>query len=137
MKRTYLKRFSALLIIALLLLWLNNYLSYSRRIGNTRFYLLETMAISNEGEPLAGLYYSPTDVSGYKSVEMSGFPMTILWNDKYLISKIFDGNSPNIDSYVVINRDSVCDSDGSCRKKNGSRLQTLFTANKIAGICIE
>lgn len=36
-----------------------------------------------------------------------GFPLIILWNDKYLISKNYDGNHPIIIKYVVINLDSI------------------------------
>lgn len=76
------------IVIGLLALVVINYsLSYSRRIGNTHFYLVETMALSEKGESLAGLY--------------------ILWNDKYLISKNYDGNHPIIIKYVVINLDSI------------------------------
>ena len=33
--------------------------------------------------------------------------MTILWNDRYIISKNFDGNKPEIVEYVIINIDSI------------------------------
>lgn len=36
-----------------------------------------------------------------------GFPLIILWNDKYLISKNYEGNHPIIIKYVVINLDSI------------------------------
>lgn len=94
--------------IGLLLLLVNHFdWSYSRRIGNTRFYLVETMVDSNDGKPLAGLYYKPTDISGYNGENTPGFPMTILWNDRYIISKNFDGNKPEIVEYVIINIDSI------------------------------
>lgn len=113
MKRINYKYCVALPVVILLLLWVNDVLSYSRRIGNTRFYLVETMANSKEGKPLAGLYYKVTgDSGGYKGVEMSGYPKMILWNDKYIISKNYDGNNENIIGYVVINQNSVNTTNG-------------------------
>ena len=96
-----------LIIVGSLLLFLNHYLSYSRRIGNTRFYLVKTMVDSKEGKPLAGLYYKPIAISGYSGENTPGFPMIIYWNDRYLISKNFDGNNPKIVEYVIINLDSI------------------------------
>ena len=98
-------------VLFLLLLLLNHYMSYSMRIGDTNFYLVETMAMSEEGDPLLGLYHKDIN-DGYKGVEMSGFPKIILWNEKYLISKNYDGNVPTITSYVIICQDSVNISDG-------------------------
>ena len=89
------------------LLILNHYFSYSRRIGNTRFYLVETMVDSTDGKPLAGLYYKPSAVSGYNGENTPGFPKSILWNDHYIISKNFDGKNPVIVEYVIINMDSI------------------------------
>ena len=86
-------------------------MSYSMRIGNTRFFLVETIAISRNGNPLLGLYYKDM-FGGYRGVEMSGFPKIILWNDKYLISKNHNGLDSTISSYVIINQDSVNTSDG-------------------------
>lgn len=106
----FLRKYLVLILIFIgsLLIFLNHYIfSYSRRIGNTRFYLVETMAFSNNGEPLADLYYQPIATSGYCGVETYGFPKTIYWNDQYLISKNYDGNSPEIVEYVIINLDSI------------------------------
>lgn len=89
------------------IVWLNNYSSYSRQIGNTPFYLVETMAISKEGKPLAGLYYKPNKTSSYYGEFTPGFPMYILWNEQFLISKNFDGNNPKIIKYVIISLDSL------------------------------
>ena len=36
-----------------------------------------------------------------------GFPKIIYWNDKFVISKNFDGNNPEIVEYVIINLDSI------------------------------
>ena len=90
MKKNTRKYLVTLPLFILLLLWFNDLSSYSRRIGNTGFYLVETMA-----------------------VEMPGFPKAILWNDKYLISKNYDGNSLKFSSYVIINLNSVNASDGN------------------------
>ena len=96
------------IVIGLLALVVINYsLSYSRRIGNTHFYLVETMALSEKGESLAGLYYRSDSTTGYIGEMTPGFPLIILWNDKYLISKNYDGNHPIIIKYVVINLDSI------------------------------
>lgn len=65
------------------------------------------MAISNDGKPLAGLFYMPTDFSAYCGENTPGYPKFILWNDKYLVSKNFDGNKPEIVEYVIINLDSI------------------------------
>ena len=104
-----------ILIIIGSLLILNHFCSYSRRIGNTRFYLVETQVDSNEGEPLAGLYYKPVAVSAFIGENTPGFPMTILWNDHYIISKNFDGNNPEIVEYVIINIDSINSDFGEMR----------------------
>ena len=111
MKKITFKHFVVLLLIILFLLWGNDYLSYRRRIGNTGFYFVETMAMSKDGKALAGLYYKTP--FGYKGVEMPGFPRTVLWNDKYLISKNYDGNNSAFFCYVIINQDSVNASDGN------------------------
>ena len=96
-----------LVFIGSILLFLNYYFSYSRRIGNTRFYLVETMVDSKNGKPLAGLYYKPIATSGFCGESTPGFPMIIYWNDRFVISKNFDGNSPEIIEYVIINLDSI------------------------------
>ena len=97
-----------LLFIGSLLLFLNHYyFSYSRRIGNTRFYLVETMVDSKTGKPLAGLYYKPIATSGFCGENTPGFPKIIYWNDKFVISKNFDGNNHEIVEYVIINLDSI------------------------------
>lgn len=97
-----------LIFIGFLLLFLNHYyFSYSRRIGNTRFYLVETMVDSKTGKPLAGLYYKPIATSGFCGENTPGFPKIIYWNDKFVISKNFDGNNHEIVEYVIINLDSI------------------------------
>ena len=97
-----------LIFIGFLLLFLNHYyFSYSRRIGNTRFYLVETMVDSKAGKPLAGLYYKPIATSGFCGENTPGFPKIIYWNDKFVISKNFDGNNHEIVEYVIINLDSI------------------------------
>lgn len=111
MKKNTRKYLVTLPLFILLLLWFNDLSSYSRRIGNTGFYFVETMAMSKDGKPLADLYYkTPFE---YKGVEMPEFPKAILWNDKYLISKNYDGNSLKFSSYVIINLNSVNASDGN------------------------
>lgn len=90
------------------LLFLNHYyFSYSRRIGNTRFYLVETMVDSKDGKPLAALYYKPIATSGFCGENTPGFPMIIYWNERFVISKNFDGSNPKIVEYVIINLDSI------------------------------
>ena len=97
-----------LIFIGTLLLFLNHYyFSYSRRIGNTRFYLVETMVDSKTCKPLAGLYYKPIATSGFCGENTPGFPKIIYWNDKFVISKNFDGNNHEIVEYVIINLDSI------------------------------
>lgn len=97
-----------LVFIGSILLFLNHYyFSYSRRIGNTRFYLVETMEDSKDGKPLAGLYYKPIATSGFCGENTPGFPKIIHWNDRFVISKNFDGNNPEIVEYVIINLDSI------------------------------
>lgn len=111
MKKKY--GYLVILVFALCLLVINHYCwSYRRRIGDTRFYLVETMANSKVGKPLAGLYYMPTDNSMYSGEYTPGFPKIILWNDRYIISKNFDGNNPEIVEYVVINLDSINSDSG-------------------------
>ena len=103
-----LNKWLILIFIGTLLLFLNHYyFSYSRRIGNTRFYLVETMVDSKAGKPLAGLYYKPIATSGFCGENTPGFPKIIYWNDKFVISKNFDGNNHEIVEYVIINLDSI------------------------------
>ena len=106
MKKIITKVLIILSVFIFLLLLFNHYMSYSMRIGNTRFYLIETMAMSKEGRPLLGLYYKDI-LGGYKGVGLNGFPKIILWNDKLLISKNYDGNDSPITSYAIIIKDSV------------------------------
>ncbi len=114
MKKTKTKRYIIALIMLVFIIFtlLNHYMSYSMRIGDTRFFLLETMAMSKDGKPLLGLYCEVMG-GGYKGVEMRGFPRHILWNEDYLISKNYDGNDTTITNYVVINQDSVNLTDGN------------------------
>lgn len=100
-----------LLVLFLFLLLLNHYMSYSMKIGNTSFYLVETMATSDDGKTLLALCHKDIN-GGYKGIEMSGFPKNILWNDKYLISKNYDGNTPIIINYVIIKLNNINVSDG-------------------------
>lgn len=107
-KMKLLYKWLILIFIGSLLLLLNHHcFSYSRRIGDTRFYLVETMIDSKKGRPLVGLYYKPIATSGYCGENTPGFPKIIYWNDKYVISKNFDGNNPEIVEYVIINLDSI------------------------------
>ena len=110
MKKKKFKCFIILLILFIFLLLLNHYMSYDMRIGDTRFYLVETMSTSEDGRSLLGLYHKDM-YGGYKGVEMNGFPRIILWNDEYLISKNYDGRNTTINSYVIICQDSINESD--------------------------
>ena len=67
------------------------------------------MAIPKEGnDRLVELCYkSDRESGGFSGVSMPGYPKTILWNDKYIISKNYDGYNEDIISYVVINQNSV------------------------------
>ncbi len=105
-------KYLAIILVVVFLLWLNDILSYSRRIGDTNFYLMETMSISKDGKTLNGLYYKPNGESGYRGEMTPGFPKEILWNNKYLIAKNFNGNDQKITCYVVIPLDSVDASKG-------------------------
>lgn len=107
MKKLRIKYLLLSIVAFLLFFWIHEKLSYSRRIGDTRFYLVESMAISKEGKPLIGLYYQPETISAYCGEYTPGFPRVILWNDKYLISKNYDGNTPDNIKYIVINMDSI------------------------------
>ena len=100
-------KYLILIFIGSLSLFLNYYFSYSKRIGNTRFYLVETIVDSKDGKPLAGLYYKPIATSGYCGESTPGFPKIIYWNDRFIISKNFDGHNPEIVEYVIINLDSI------------------------------
>ena len=65
MKKKYIYLIIIVPIFVFLLLWLNDMLSYSRRIGDTILYLVETFSNSKKGTPLAGLFYKRTDGLGY------------------------------------------------------------------------
>ena len=71
-----------------------------KRIGNTNFYLIESYAISKDGHPLACLYYKYDNA--YEGVRMSGFPLYIMWNEDYIITKNYDGKKNKIISYNII-----------------------------------
>lgn len=88
------------------------YCSYSRRIGQTRFYLVRTHAISKEGKSLAGLFYKPVDTNVYQGENLHGFPKQILWNEKYIISKNIDAANPYKTIYIIVNMDSIEQSTG-------------------------
>ena len=45
--------------------------------------------------------------TGYCGENTPGFPKIIYWNDRYVISKNFDGNNSEIVEYVIINLDSI------------------------------
>ena len=116
-----------LIFIGTLLLFLNHYyFSYSRRIGNTRFYLVETMVDSKAGKPLAGLYYKPIATSGFCGENTPGFPKIIYWNDKFVISKNFDGNNHEIVEYVIINLDSIDPNNGEMKDINRFRNEEEY-----------
>ena len=116
-----------LIFIGTLLLFLNHYyFSYSRRIGNTRFYLVETMVDSKTGKPLAGLYYKPIATSGFCGENTPGFPKIIYWNDKFVISKNFDGNNHEIVEYVIINLDSIEPNYGEMNDIHRSRNEEEY-----------
>lgn len=126
MKKGKYKYFIILSIVIIALSVLNHYMSYSMRIGNTRFFLVETMANSNDGEPLLGLYCKVQD-GGYKGVDMCGFPKIVLWNDKYVISKNHNGKDTTIISYVIINQDSVNASDGDIADLHVFNTETEYS----------
>ena len=109
MKRINYKYCIVLPVIFLFLLWLNDVMSYSRRTGNTQFYLVESMGTSKAGDDrfVELCYKTDRESGGFSCVSMPGHPRTILWNDKYLISKNYDENTEDIISYVVINQNSV------------------------------
>ena len=95
-----------LLLIMLAALWINDYLSYKRQIGDTCFYLVRTMA-NKDGKELAGLFYTQDARLGYYGGFSPGFPKSILWNERYLISKNFDSEKSDILYYLVIDMDSI------------------------------
>ena len=126
-----------LIFICSLLLFFNHYyFSYSRRIGNTRFYLVETMVDSKDGKPLVGLYYKPIAVSGYCGENTPGFPKTIYWNNQYVISQNYDGKSPDIIEYVIINLDSIDPNNGEMkdihRFRNKEKYYTYLKQIKLS-----
>lgn len=94
----------------LVVLWINDYLSYKRQIGDTCFYLVRTMA-SKDGKELAGLFYTQDARLGYYGGFSPGFPKSILWNDRYLISKNFVGEKSDILYYLVVDMDSIDEND--------------------------
>lgn len=73
-----------------------------KRIGNTNFYLMETYAISKEGFPLASLFYKHDSTEIYEGVCMSGYPLYIMWNSDFIITKNYDGNHRKIINYNII-----------------------------------
>lgn len=121
----------ALLVFFLFLLLLNHYMSYSMKIGNTDFYLVETMATSDNGKTLLSLCHKDIN-GGYKGVEMKGFPKNVLWNESYLISKNYDGNTPRIINYVIIKLDSITVSNGAI-----SELQVLNTKTEYNNFLLQ
>ena len=58
---------------------------------------------NKDGKELAGLFYTQDARLGY----YGGFPKSILWNDRYLISKNFDGEKSDILYYLVVDMDSI------------------------------
>ncbi|MCM1078170.1 MAG: hypothetical protein NC344_01765 [Bacteroidales bacterium] len=74
-----------------------------KRIGNTSFYLVETMAISSEGHPLPNLYYSQNPYKdGFSGINQKGIPYRIFWNERFIVIKCSDINSKKIINYCII-----------------------------------
>lgn len=74
-----------------------------KRIGNTNFYLVETMAISPEGYPLPNLYYSQNPrKNGFSGINQKGIPYQIFWNERFLVVKCSDTDSGKIINYCVM-----------------------------------
>lgn len=74
-----------------------------KRIGDTNFYLVETMAISSEGKPLPGLYYSrrPQE-KGFSGVSLGAIPFQLFWNNRYIVVKCTDRDSKRLIKYCII-----------------------------------
>ena len=62
---------------------------------------------NKDGKELAGLFYTQDARLGYYGGFSPGFPKSILWNDRYLISTNFDGEKSDILYYLVIDMDSI------------------------------
>ena len=60
------------------LLLFHDSMSYSTKIGNASFFLVETMAMSDDGKLLRDLCYKYGFTDGYSGVEMSGYLHSIL-----------------------------------------------------------
>lgn len=74
-----------------------------KRIGNTNYYLVETMAISSEGTPLPNLYYSQNPgKDGFSGINQKGIPYLIFWNERFVVVKCSDINSKRITNYCII-----------------------------------
>ncbi len=107
MKKNIVKQF--LLVIALIpILVLLVALGYGdimqyKRIGDTNFYLVETMAMSSNGKPLPGLYYSQnTSEEGFCGINLGAVPSQILWNCRYIVVKCIDRDNKKLISYCII-----------------------------------
>ena len=74
-----------------------------KRIGDTNFYLVETMANSSDGRPLPGLYYSrnPSE-KGFSGISLDGVPYQIFWNNSYIVVVCTDREGKIIAKYCII-----------------------------------
>ena len=74
-----------------------------KRIGDTNFYLVETMAESSEGKPLPGLYYSRNpQKEGFSGTNLGAIPFQLLWNNTYIVVKCTDRDSKRLIKYCII-----------------------------------
>ena len=74
----------------------------SKRIGETDFYIMESFASTKQGKPLNSLYYKHDSLSVYEGILMAGYPVHIMWNDKYIVCKNSNGDNTSIINYVVL-----------------------------------
>lgn len=92
----------ALLIFFVIMLGFTDVKQY-KRIGDTNFYLVETMAYSSNGKPIPGLFYSGNPrKAGFAGVSCMGVPLQIFWNDRYLVLKCTDRDSKRLINYCII-----------------------------------
>ena len=96
---------SVIVLILMLLLgvWGFGDITQYKRIGDTNFFLVETMAESLEGRPLPDLYYSRNaGKDGFSGVNQRGIPYQIFWNGHFLVVKCSDRDSKRTINYCII-----------------------------------
>lgn len=76
-----------------------------KRIGHTRFHIVESDAHNAAGKSLPFLGYKTIMGDGYIVVHLGDYPLDVRWNKQYILVRCFDGNdSETVTRYYIIDQ---------------------------------